>query len=108
MMNNLIELLAPARRYLKKIRYKKLKQLFVENIEKVKEDPTIGQMKTGDLNGVYVHGSHYNKTEYRIAYLIKVNDDGTLTTVILIGEHENFYDELKNYVRKHLGGNKNV
>ena len=34
----------------------------------------------------------------------KVNDDGTLTTVILIGEHENFYDELKNYVRKHLGG----
>ena len=32
------------------------------------------------------------------------NDDGTLTTVILIGEHENFYDELKNYLRKHLGG----
>ena len=104
MMNNFIELLAPARRYLKKIRDKKLKQLFVENIEKVREDPTIGQMKTGDLNGVYVHGFHYNKTEYRIAYLIKVNDDGTLTTVILIGEHENFYDELKNYVRKHLGG----
>ena len=101
-MNNFIELLRPARRYLKKIRDKNLKQLFVENIEKVREDPTIGQMKTGDLRGVYVHGFHYNQTEYRIAYLIKVNDDGTLTTIIMLGEHENFYDNLKNYIRETL------
>ncbi len=59
-------------------------------------------MKTGDLRGVYVHGFYYNKTEYRIAYLIKVNDDGTLTTIILLGEHENFYDDLKKYVSKVL------
>ena len=103
-MNNLVELLTPARRYLKKIKNKQLKQLFVENIEKIRNDPAIGQMKTGDLSGVYVYGFRYNKTEYRIAYLIKKNDDGTLTTIILIGEHENFYDELKNYVNNHLGG----
>ncbi len=97
--NNKIELLAPAGRYLKKLKDKRLKEIFAEKLEEIRENPLeIGESKIGDLEGIYTYGFRYQKVDYRIAYKIELNDDGTLTIVIMIGTHENFYASLKNYV----------
>ena len=95
---NTLIMLPPARRYFKKIKEVALRQLFEESFQKIMDDPTVGQAKTGDLSGVYAYGFRYQKTEYRIAYKVEVNADGSLTIIIMIGTHENFYDELKAYL----------
>ncbi len=96
---NEIKLMPPVERYIKKLKDKKLVQRFREEIEMIRDNPEIGQVKRGDLNGVYVRGFRYQRVEYRIAYRIRVEADGSLTIVIMIGVHENFYEELKNYIR---------
>ena len=96
-MNKII-LLPPAKNFLKKLKDKKLKEIFKDAIEKISENPQVGQVKTGDLNGIYAYGFNYNKISYRIAYKVEVNDDGTLTIIIMAGVHENFYKKLKEYL----------
>ena len=96
-MNKII-LLPPAKNFLKKLKDKKLKELFKDAIEKISENPQVGQVKTGDLSGIYAYGFNYNKISYRIAYKVEVNDDGTLTIIIMAGVHENFYKKLKEYL----------
>lgn len=96
-MNKII-LLPPAKNFLKKLKDKKLKEIFKDAIEKIAENPQVGQVKTGDLNGIYAYGFNYNKISYRIAYKVEVNDDGTLTIIIMAGVHENFYKKLKEYL----------
>ena len=96
-MNKII-LLPPAKNFLKKLKDKNLKELFKDAIEKISENPQVGQVKTGDLSGIYACGFNYNKTSYRIAYKVEVNDDGTLTIIIMAGVHENFYKNLKEYL----------
>lgn len=97
-MNNVI-LLPPAKNFLKKLKDKNLKELFKDAIEKISENPEVGQVKTGDLSGIYAYGFNYNKISYRIAYKVEVNDDGTLTIIIMAGVHENFYKKLKEYLK---------
>ena len=97
-MNNVI-LLPPAKNFLKKLKDKNLKELFKDAIEKIAENPEVGQVKTGDLSGIYAYGFNYQKISYRIAYKIEVNDDGTLTIIIMAGIHENFYKKLKEYLK---------
>ena len=96
-MNELF-LLPAAKRYFKKLKDTKLKDLFRENLEKIKDNPTIGQTKTGDLNGIYTYGFKYKNTDYRIAYKVTVNLNGTLTIIIMAGTRENFYESLKAYI----------
>ena len=43
----------PAAKYIKKLKDKKLKKLYQEAIDKIREDYTIGEKKTGDLIGFY-------------------------------------------------------
>ena len=43
----------PAAKYIKKLKDKKLKKLYQEAIDKIREDYTIGETKTGDLIGFY-------------------------------------------------------
>lgn len=97
-MTNTIKILPAAQRYLKKIKDKKLLQIFKDSVEMIRDNPTVGQLKTGDLNGVYAYGFRYNKTEYRIAYKVEINANNTLTIIIMVGTHENFYNELKKYL----------
>ena len=96
---NEIKLLPPAKKYLKKLKDEQLINLFKETLETIRDNPTIGQTKTGDLNGIYTYGFRYQKTDYRIAYKVSTNADGTLTIVIMIGSRENFYTELKSYLK---------
>ena len=90
--------LPPARQFLKKIKDKKLKKLYADAINKICEDHTIGTEKTGDLSGIYGYDIYYNKTNYELAYRVKYAE-GKIIVVIMAGTRENFYNELKRYMK---------
>lgn len=87
-----------ALRHFKKVKEKGLKQAYQAALEKIAEDPYCGEAKTGDLAGIYCLDVFYNKTNYEIAYRI-YEEDGQLVIVLLAGTRENFYQELKRYMK---------
>jgi len=64
-------------------------------IRKIAEDPGIGEKKKGDLKGVFVHKFKLKTIQYLLAYR-KVRGDLEL---VIIGPHESYYRELKQYLR---------
>ena len=94
-----VRFLPPAAEFIKKLKDKKLKMLYQEAIDKIREDYTVGEAKTGDLSGVYGYDIYYNKTNYELAYTVKYQEN-TIIIVIMAGTRENFYDQLKQYMRK--------
>lgn len=94
-----VRILPPAAKFFKKLKDKKLKNLFKEAVQKLSVDYTVGEMKTGDLKGIYSLDVYYNKTNYELAYTVEFVGD-TIVVVIMAGTRENFYDELKNYLRR--------
>lgn len=93
-----VKFLPPARNYLKKIKDKKLLKKYKEAIDAIAEDYTVGEAKTGDLSGIYCYDVFYNKTNYEIAYRVEYIED-EVVVVIMAGTRENFYKELKNYMK---------
>lgn len=93
-----IRILPPAAKFLKKIKDKKLKGIYQEAIDKIIKDPYIGQLKSGDLAGVYCYDINYNKTNYELAYSL-INKDDEIIIVIHAGTRERFYEELKRYMK---------
>ena len=94
--------LQPAEKYLKKLKDKKLKQLYKETIDAILANPEIGEEKTGDLKGVRCCDIYYNKTNYELAYSIEYiqvedNSEPEVVVIILAGTRENFYEVLKRY-----------
>lgn len=94
-----VRFLPPAEKYIKKIKDKKLKMLYLEAIDRIREDHMVGEAKTGDLSGVYGYDLYYNRTNYELAYTIEYRED-KIIVVIMAGTRENFYDQLKQYIRK--------
>lgn len=92
-----VRFLPPAARFLKKCKDKKLKLLYRQAIDKIKEDHTIGEAKNGDLSGIYGYDIYYNKTNYELAYRVEYIDN-KIIVVIMAGTRENFYNELKRYM----------
>ncbi len=64
-------------------------------IRKVIEDPSIGSEKKGDLRGVFVYKFKIQNTLYLTSYRM-VGEDIEL---IMIGPHENYYRDLKSYLK---------
>lgn len=93
-----VRFLPPAARFIKKLKDKKLKALYQEAIDKICADHAIGQAKTGDLTGVYGYDIYYNKTNYELAYTVEYQD-GKIIVVVMAGTRENFYEELKRYMK---------
>ena len=92
-----LRILPPAAKFLKKLKDKRLKTLYREAIDRILEDHTVGEAKTGALAGVFGYDIYYNKTNYELAYTVEyVNDK--IVVVIMAGTRENFYDELKRYM----------
>ena len=90
--------LPAARNYIKKIKDKNLKKIIEEAINDIAEDYTIGEAKTGDLSGIYGYDVFYNKTNYEISYTVE-EVDNKIIIVIMVGTRENFYNELKKYMK---------
>ena len=66
-----------------------------EAIKSVSNDPTIGDMKVGDLQGIRVYKFIAKKQQILIAYEVI---DATLY-LYTFGSHENFYRDLKKYLQ---------
>ena len=62
-----IRILPPAAKYLKKLRDKTLRKLFREAIDRILEDPSIGEEKKGDLRGVRCFDIYYKQDQLRIS-----------------------------------------
>lgn len=93
-----VRFLPPAAKFLKKLKDKKLKTLYQEAVDKICENYLVGEPKTGDLSGVYGYDIYYNKTNYELAYTVEYLEDKVIV-VIMAGTRENFYDQLKQYMK---------
>lgn len=71
------------------------KEALDREVKKIAENPAIGEEKKGDLRGVFVHKFKLKTTQYLLAYR-KVGDDLEL---VMIGPHENYYRDLKQYLK---------
>lgn len=93
-----VRFLPPAAKFLKKIKDKKLKALYMDAIDRIREDHTVGEAKVGDLSGIYGYDIFYNKTNYELAYRVEYVED-KIIVVIMAGTRENFYEQLKRYIK---------
>ena len=92
----------PFAQYVKKA-HKPLQLVIQDEVEVFCETPKIGEAKVGDLAGIRVHKFRFSRQEYLIAYRAPT-DDAPLEFLIIdfyqVGVHENFYAELKQYLRQ--------
>jgi len=93
-----IRFLPPAAKFIKKIKDKRLKELYREAVDKIKQDHTVGDAKTGDLSGIYSYDIFYNKTNYELAYTVEYKEN-KIIVVVMAGTRENFYEQLKRYMK---------
>lgn len=85
-------------KYLKKLKDKQLKMKYKTAIELITKNYKIGDLKTGDLSNIYSYDIYYNKTNYELAYTVEIIDD-EIIIFILAGTRENFYNQLKKYLK---------
>lgn len=71
------------------------KGILDQEIRKILEAPNIDDEKKGDLQGVFVHKFKIHRIEYLLSYRV-VEDHLEL---IMIGPHENYYRDLKTYLK---------
>jgi len=75
---------------------KKEKQILDQEIKKILEDPAIGDEKKGDLRGIFIHKYKIKTLQYLLSYRITGDD----LELIMIGPHENYYRDLKAYLKR--------
>ncbi len=74
---------------------KREKNTLNEKIRRIMDNPFIGSEKKGDLRGVYVHKFKLQTVQYLMAYRFVGGD----LELVMIGPHENYYRELKSYLK---------
>jgi len=87
-----------SRSFEKKVkRYNKQEKTKLDNeIRKIIRNPSIGTKKKGDLKGVFIHKFKIKAALYLLSY--RMVTDGL--ELIMIGTHENYYRDLKSYLKK--------
>ena len=86
---------SPFRKFVKK-QTRPLQLAIEDEIEKIALNPLIGETKKGDLQGFQVHKFNFQRQNLLIAYRVIESD----ILFYLIGSHENFYRELKRYLKE--------
>lgn len=77
-------------------KFNKQDKLLLDNqIRTIAEDPSIGEEKKGDLRGVHVHKFKIKTILYLLSYRLMGDD----LELIMIGPHQNYYRDLKNYLK---------
>jgi mRNA interferase RelE/StbE len=78
---------------------KKLKSRQRKNVDaavrEIFNDPAVGKMKLGDLNGVQVYKYTSSSQQILLAYEVS----GETLFLYAFGSHQNFYRELKKYLQ---------
>ena len=74
---------------------KREKNILDQQIKKIIENPFLGEAKKGDLRGVYIYKFKIKTIQYLLSYRM-INDHLEL---IMIGPHENYYRDLKSYLK---------
>jgi mRNA interferase RelE/StbE len=75
--------------------HKQEKEILDQEIRNIADNPSSGEEKRGDLRGIFVRKFKIKTIEYLLAYQL-VGEDLEL---IMIGPHENYYRDLKKYLR---------
>jgi mRNA interferase RelE/StbE len=71
------------------------KDILDKEIHKIAEDPAVGEEKNGDLRGVFICKFKIKATQYLLANRKTERD----LELIMIGPHENYYRDLKQYLK---------
>lgn len=66
-----------------------------EAILEILRNPSIGEQKKGDLKMVFVHKFRIDNTLFLLAYSHKPE----VLELIMLGPHENYYKDLKKYLK---------
>ena len=66
-------------------------------IRQVATNPDSGQSKAGDLSEVQVYKFRFTNHQALLAYTY--NDEEIILTLLAVGSHENFYRDLKHYLK---------
>ncbi len=74
---------------------KREKEILDQQIRKIADNPSVGEEKRGDLRGIFVHKFKIKTAEHLLAYRVI----GENLELIMIGPHENYYRDLKNYLK---------
>ncbi len=74
---------------------KQEKKALDKQILLIAENSSVGAEKKGDLRGVYVHKFKIKNTQHLLSYRFV----GADLELIMIGPHENYYRDLKNYLK---------
>ena len=85
----------PFRKYVKK-QTRPFQLVIEDEIEQIIINPDRGESKKGDLAGFRVQKFSYGRQKFLIAYRLKEDE----ILFFVIGPHENFYRELKKYLRE--------
>jgi len=97
---------SPFSKFVKKA-HKPLQLAIEDAVKEICENPEAGESKVGDLSGIWVYKFKFNRQEYLIAYRppsLEARNQGVGVELLIIdfyqvGSHENFYDELKRYLK---------
>jgi mRNA-degrading endonuclease RelE of RelBE toxin-antitoxin system len=74
---------------------KREKEILDQEIRNIADHPSIGDEKKGDLRGIIVRKFKIKTAAYLLAYRMV----GADLELIMIGPHENYYRDLKNYLK---------
>ena len=74
---------------------KQEKELLDQEVRRIAQNPLIGEEKKGDLTGVFVHKFKIKTTQY----LLASRKVGHNLDLVMIGPHENYYRDLKQYLK---------
>lgn len=74
---------------------KKEKEILDHEVQKLLDHPDLGEEKKGDLLGVRVYKFKINKQQMLLAY----EDSEKELLLLTIGSHENYYRDLKEYLK---------
>ncbi len=71
------------------------KESLDEEIKIIANDPGIGTEKKGDLRAVFVHKFKIRSSQYLLSYRFTENE----LELIMLGPQENYYRDLKDYLK---------
>lgn len=88
----------PFKDFIKKEKNKSLKKAVLDVVNQIRLNPEVGELKVGDLSGVYCVDIKHKTGNYEMAYLLEEDVQGEYIILIMVGHRENFYELLKVYL----------